>query len=207
MTATSIKLVVQQQQQVLSLCVPFISIVKDFIRVSVVSKQTRDDVVVYVQQQLPSLVDAAVTAGLLPDSPLTRNYWGSTTKTALDGITRPLKWLLSTAGPAVVGAPAVAYTLLRVTQDIPRELHDALPAMACQYGLQLSIPQLVAASKQQLRGMDKWIKAAGKQMLADNIASGGTDDIFQKCMMRFCTGQAGDVRTEHTFCTMRCPLK
>jgi hypothetical protein len=186
--------VVQQQQQVLSICVPLVSTAKDLIRIGLASKQTRDDVVVYVQQQLPSLVDVAVSTGNLPDSQQSRTYWGGTEQLLLNAITRPLKWLLATAGPAAVAAPAVTLTLLRVTQVIPRELHETLPAMAYQYGLQLSIAQLVAASKQQLRGMDKWIKTAGQQMPADNPAIGDTDSTFLQCMVTFCSERPSYVR-------------
>jgi hypothetical protein len=191
---------VQQHEQVLSRCVPFTTDTKYLVRMSVVSQQIREDVVAYVQQNLPSLVDVAITSGLERGSELPKTYWGDTSQLALDLVMQPLRWLLSTAGPAAVAAPAVTRALLRASQDIPKELHDKLPAMAYQYGLQLPIAQLVAASREQLRGMDKWMTAAGKQMLAGDPAKGDAEGCFLQCMMSFCSDKPGNVRTNHTIC-------
>jgi hypothetical protein len=182
MNANSAHAAKQQHQQVLSLCVPYTADPEALVRIALASKQARDDVVAHLQQHLPSLVDAAVTAALQYCNSLPKNC-SNAPWNALHAVCKPLIWLLATAGPAAAAAPAVARVLLHVTQDIHfhfQELQEKLPTIAYDYGMRLSAEQLVAASKEQLCGMDKWIRAAAKHPAA--ASSSGT---LWRCIMTF----------------------
>lgn len=62
-------------------------------------------------------------------------------------ISQSLEWLLATAGPAVVAAPAVTQALLQLCQDLPADLQRVVPGIAVKHGVQISAEVLVAAAK------------------------------------------------------------
>lgn len=101
----------------------------------------------HVQQQLVTWLQAAGATRLQSVQHLPRTAW-QFRQNSLRVWTKPLKWLIVTAGPAAVAAPAVAHALLRITADIPDELKDDLHDTAIKHGLQLSADQLVAASRE-----------------------------------------------------------
>jgi hypothetical protein len=88
-----------------------------------------------------------------------------------------MDWLLSTAGPAAVGAPAVAHALLRLgLQD--HEL-ASLPQLAFAKGLQLSTPQKVAGSRDRAAGLYHWIEEARRRAVSSSCGSGIINVIMQ----------------------------
>jgi Trp operon repressor len=181
-----------QHQQVLSLCMPCAEDTKTLLRYGMISKLMRDEVRAYTQQELPSLIAAAITAGLEHGKSLPK-HGKSTSQAALDSISNPLKWLLSTAGPAAVAAPAVTNVLLRVTQDIPNELHESIPEMAFECGLQLTADQLLESSKQRVRGTEMWINAAASHPAAAAAAAGSSGTLW-RCISACCWENLGEVK-------------
>ncbi|WIA41533.1 hypothetical protein OEZ86_008903 [Tetradesmus obliquus] len=104
----------------------------------------------------------------------------------IDAFTEPLEWLLATAGPAVVAAPRVTQALLQLCQDLPADLQEAVPGIAFRRGMQLSAAQLVAAAKQRLRGMDRWIDAVGRQSPFSEFGKLGDEAAMAHYIVRFC---------------------
>lgn len=180
----SIAAEMQKGQQVLSLCVPSITDTRALALTCLVSRRASDDVLACLQQQLPSLVGAAVVTGVLQAKQL--DSWHSqTTRHAREAISKPFKWLLTSAGPAVVAAPAVAHVLLRVSPDLPKELQLQLLTTAFELGLKLSAEQLVAASRERLRGLDRWIAAAARHKPPGSPSSSGSSATFMNFIVRF----------------------
>jgi hypothetical protein len=149
----------QQHHQVLELCISYISDLFVLVRVCLVSRVQQSQVMAHVQQQLPSLVKQAVAAAR--QSVSERKY-----RSAL----KPVTWILKTAGPDAVSAPPVAEALLR-SGPWDANLYS-LPEVAIQHGLQLSAQQLVAASKERIKGVDRWLDEAGRRASAADDSSG-----------------------------------
>jgi hypothetical protein len=155
----------KQHRQVLDLCIGCIYDTKTLLCVSLADREAHGHVTEHVQQQLPSLVRKAVTTGL-EDMRLTLegNLLEDFDTDYEDAVEQPLQWLLRAAGTAAVNTAAVAAVLLNVLQLIPEkgDLQRYMCDAAIESGFQLDMQQLVEASKQRVKGLDKWIHAAGR---------------------------------------------
>jgi hypothetical protein len=153
-----------QHHQVLDLCIDHINDAEFLMSVWMVSRDASGRVKARVQQQLPSLVEQTITAGVHRVNK--RELYPGQVRRSLDyiqAVTLPLRWLLSSAGPAAVNTAAAKASLLRTSPIIPAELQEDLSDAAIRQGLQLDMPDLVEASKQRVAGLDMWISAANRR--------------------------------------------
>lgn len=142
--------VIEPHYQVIELYISYVDDLKTLLRVSRASSAQQRHIVRRVKQQLPKLLKQAVTAGVMTGQRLSAD---------VSADIEALKWLLSTAGPAVVGKPAVAEALLR-SRPFNILLAEQLPKLCFKRGLQLYVQQMVAASMQRVKGLGRWLVAA-----------------------------------------------
>jgi hypothetical protein len=185
----------EQLHEVLKLCIEYVRDPATLACVCLVSCAQRSQIKAYVQQQLLSLVKHTVAA--CKPAGGTEQHQNTQEVRAANSI----DWLLSTAGPAAVGAPAVADVLLRLgPQDW---LMTPLPDLAFARGLQLSTQQIVAASIERVAGLDHWIEAAWRH------ASSGGSMLLRSCNLTLesiLMGTPSEVSTLHA-CTRNEPAK
>jgi hypothetical protein len=136
----------QHLDQVLELSIDYIYDTAALVRVALASSVQHNQVVGHVQQHLPRLLKHQLAAHLQLRS--------------VSAAMQTFEWLLSTAGPAIVGTPAVADALLCPVPGPFEGVLYNLPDLAVKHGLQLSVSQLAAAAKQRVKGLDAWLKAA-----------------------------------------------
>jgi hypothetical protein len=152
----------QCHDHALELCIPYITDTTTLLRVSLASHEQHAQVALHVQQQLPSVVEQTVVAGV---QCLNRPDADEEQKWAFKCCARrSLAWVLSTAGPVVVGIAAVAETLLRLSADNPTILKSyQLPSIALKHGLQLTMQHLVDLSQQRVKFLHVWLAALGSR--------------------------------------------
>jgi hypothetical protein len=147
----------QRYDQALELCIPYLVETPTLLRVSLASHQHQAQIALHMQQQLPSVVKQAVLACVQrlnqPDAGRLQQ------QASVRYVMTSLGWVLSTAGPAVVGTAAVAETLLRLSADVPPLLSDQLPDLALKYGLHLTVQLVVGLSQQRVKISQRWIGA------------------------------------------------
>jgi hypothetical protein len=173
----------EQHHQVLELCIDYISDPATLARVSLVSRVQHSQIKAYVQQQLPSLVKNAVAAC----KPVVTQQRFTKDMSAFKG----MDWLLSTAGPAAVGAPAVAHALLRL--GLKDHESASLPELAFAKGLQLSTQQIIAASRERVAGLHHWTNTYWRRAASSSSGSGK----FSLVMLSFLLGKPDEVSEEH----------
>jgi hypothetical protein len=153
--------VTQQHHQVLEVCIGYVVDTSTLVRVCLASREQQSQVIAHVQQQLPTLVVDAVATGR-----------AATSQGRHDVGMKQMQWLRNTAGPAAVGAAAVADALLRLGPW--QGAWSELPKQAVLSGLQLSTQQLVSASKERAKGLEAWIDEANRHA-AKSSCSSSTD--------------------------------
>jgi hypothetical protein len=140
----------QHLHLVLKLCINNIHDTATLVRVALASKLQHSQVVGHVQQHLPRLLNHQLAA-----------YQNIFFKIKfISSAMQTFTWLLSTAGPAVVGTPAVADALLSPVPDRFEGQLCIVPELAFKHGLQLSVSQVVTAAKQRVERLDLWLNAA-----------------------------------------------
>jgi hypothetical protein len=144
----------------LELCIPYISDTTTLLRVSLANHEQQAQAALYLQQQLPSVVQQMVYAAVRrlnrPDADENQQL------ASRYHVLESLGWVLSTAGPAVVGTAAVAETLLRLSTHIPMLLDSyQLPNLALKHGLQPTMQLVVGLSQQRVKFLHVWFGAVG----------------------------------------------
>jgi hypothetical protein len=174
-----------QHHQVLDLCIDHIKDVVLLMRVSLASRGASGRVKAHVQQQLPSLVEQTITAGVQSvNKQKSYNQQPGLSRDYILAVTHPLQWVLSSAGPTwahvctAVNTAAAKAALLRTSPVIPKELQEDLSDVAFEQGLQLDMPELVEASKQRVAGLDMWISAANRSSGGFHIMSSVPEQVL-----------------------------
>jgi hypothetical protein len=156
MDTGSLAAATHQYRQVLELCVRYIDDASTANRVRLVSRQHDALVLAHVQQQVCSLLEGTIVINMRHILKISTGCMSS----CVDAAARPLEWLLRTAGPASVGAPAVAEALLHLSPSIHPALHHVVAGFAFKQGLKMPVQLLVDAAKQRSKEVEKWLRAA-----------------------------------------------
>jgi hypothetical protein len=119
----------------------------------------------HVQQQLCSLLEPTIVVTMRCAQQSSK---GSVSDRAA-AASKPWEWLLNTAGPAAVAAPAVAEALLHISPSIHPSLEHVVTAVAFDKGLKLPVQLLVAAAKEQSKEVEKWLRVASQRADAEGI--------------------------------------